>query len=247
MVQIFYLHYLCSQKMKRIDFTYGVISLTIFLLSPLIFDVFGNLDSQTVVVAIGKYSFNEKPIKFVYPSVTHGLIVFTFCNSLFLLFVSCDISMGKMTRFQIRCYRPYFLLHCLMCLVLCILRYVNMIAKFSDDVLAQVSWIQIFSAVSSAAKFILSFLLSVIRKYKFWRLLMHMFITVIHSFIITFAIYILCSYFVDLIRSIKEIKNDFLAEWYFFDQESLNSGIHMNNENTYVRTFILDEKMPIRA
>lgn len=101
MVQIFYLHYLCSQKMKRIDFTYGVISLTIFLLSPLIFDVFGNLDSQTLVVAIGKDSFNEKPIKFVYPSVTYGLIVFIFCNSLLLLFVSCDISMGKMTRFQI--------------------------------------------------------------------------------------------------------------------------------------------------
>lgn len=113
------------QKMKRIDFTYGVISLTIFLLSPLIFDVFGNLDSHTLVVAIGKDSFNEKPITFVYPSVTYGLIVFIFCNSLLLLFVGCDISMGKMTKFQIRCYRPYFLLHCLMCLVLCILRYVN--------------------------------------------------------------------------------------------------------------------------
>lgn len=243
MVQIFYLHYLCSQKMKRIDFTYGVISLTIFLLSPLIFDVFGNLDSQTLVVAIGKDSFNEKPIKFVYPSVTYGLIVFIFCNSLLLLFVSCDISMGKMTRFQIRCYRPYFLLHCLMCLVLCILRYVNMTAKLSDDVMAQVSWIQIVSAVSSAAKFILSFLLSVIRKYKFLRLLMYLLITVIHSFIITFAIYILCSYFADLISSIKEIKNDFLTEGYFFDQESLNSGIHMNKENTYVRTFILDENL----
>lgn len=147
MVQIFYLHYLCSQKIKRIDFTYGVISLTIFLLSPLIFDIFGNLDSQTLVVIIGKDSFNEKPIIFVHAFVNYGMIVFIFCNSLLLLFVGCDFSMGKMTRFQIRCYSPYSLHHCLFSLVLCILRYVNLTANLSDNVVAQVSWVSFLSCL----------------------------------------------------------------------------------------------------
>lgn len=134
--------------------------------------------------------------------------------------------MKRMTRFQMQRYRPYFPYHCMVCLIPCVLRYAYMTANISDDIVAQVEWKRIGLIIFSILRLIFSFLLFEFRKYTFWRLVLYIFVTVIHALMVTYIFYVFCSNRVDFFHFVKKNKADFLTTWSF--DEPLSSGLNVS-------------------
>lgn len=173
-------------KMKRVDFLYGVVLLSVDLLLLLFVQVYGYLDAQTHVLVTSKSSFYEFltepiPVYTYYRLLIYILYIYKYISLFLLVCFLWNSSMRRITRFQLQCYRPYFPYHCMMCFIPCVLRYANMTANISDDIIAQVEWKRIGLIISSILRFIFSFLLFELRKYKFWRHILYIFATVIHD------------------------------------------------------------------
>lgn len=231
-------------KMKRIDFMYGVITLTVFLLLPILLHVYGYLDQQTYLSDIHSNSFYENSteaifvyLHYKYVLVALGVILFTMCLS--LIFLS---FMKRIAWYQIQCYRPYFPYHCTVCVIPFVLRYTNVTATISDDIMAEMDWERLFLIISSISRFILSFFLFIVQKYRVWRLVLYVLITVIHSFIIAYIFNILCTSCVELLKTIQKSKGEFLTDWSYVDHEQLTE-FNVSKLNTYLKVFGLDQNL----
>lgn len=222
--------------MARIDFLYGVIFLIIIQLSPLFFYVFGYLDAQRYVHVYHKDAFYEHSTELVPVYTNYKIILFLLCEIVALLFVNCNISMGRVSRFQIQCYRPIHFVPCIVSLYIHFIRYTYITAMLSDDIMAQLQWKQFFFTMSSCFWFSVSFTWSVIRKFKL--LLMTIFLL---SFIAICCLELHAS--CCLLNSMSKIRGEFLTTWYFNDHEFLFSDFIVSDVNTHERTFRLDQDL----
>lgn len=234
-------------KMKRVDFKDGVITLTAFLLLPIFLYIYGYLDQQTYVSDI-QNSFYENSTEaiLVYSHYKYFLfaiyvILFTMCFS--LIFSS---FMKRIARYQIQCYRPYFPYHCTVCVIPFVLRYTNVTATISDDIMAEIDWERLFLIISLIFRFILSFFLLIIQKYRFWRLVLYVLMTVIHCLIIACILYVLWTNGVELVNTIKNRKGDFLTDWSYVDHEQLTE-FNVSKLNTYSKYFGLDRDLFLKT
>lgn len=130
----------------------------------------------------------------------------------------------------------------MVCLIPCVLRYENMNAHLSDDIMAEVEWKGFFLTMYSIFRFICSYPLYIIRRYKFLRLTTYVFVTLIHSCLLIFFVYIIFKDCVKWVNNIKESKGEFLTAW-SFDQESLIGELNVSNINAHKKTFSLDENL----
>lgn len=115
-------------KMKRIDFLYGVVSITIFLFLPIFFQVYGFLDVQKYRSVTSDNSFYENSSEPILAYTYYRTLLFYIFTFLIVLLVGLIYVSSKekdLTRFQIQCYRPYFPYHCMVCLIPFVLRYAN--------------------------------------------------------------------------------------------------------------------------
>lgn len=150
--------------------------------------------------------------------------------------------MKRRTMFQMQRYRPYFPYHCMVCLIPCVLIYAYMTVNISDDIMAQVEWKRIGLILFSILRFIFSFLLFELRKYTFWRLVLYIFVTVIHALMVTYIFYVFCSNRVDFFHYVKKKnKADFLTTWSF--DEPLFSGLNVSEFNVYEEIYSLDRNL----
>lgn len=174
--------------MKRIEFMYGVITLTACLLLLILLHIYGYLDQPTYVTIIHQNSFyeNSSETNLVY---SHKDVLLALPIILFIICI-CFILLSYMKqtatyKYQIQSYRPHFPYHCMVCLIPFVLRYTNITATASDDIFNEIDWERLFLIMSSIFRFILSFFLFVVQKYKFLRLVSYVLITVVHSYVIT--------------------------------------------------------------
>lgn len=96
-------------KMKRIDFLYGVVSITIFLFLPIFFQVYGFLDVQkyrSVTSDNSYYENSSEPILAYTYYRTLLFYIFTFLIVLLVGLIYVSSKEKDLTRFQIQCYRP---------------------------------------------------------------------------------------------------------------------------------------------
>lgn len=231
--------------MKRIEFVYGVTSITVILILPIFLQLYGFLDVQEYRSVSNKNSYYENGTEFILTYTYYRILLFYIYAFLIVLLVGVIRVSSKekdLTRFQIQSYRPYFLYHCMVCLIQCVLRYANMTAHISDDIMAEVEWKRFFLIMYSIFRFICSYLWYIIRRYKILRLATYVFVTLIHSCLLIFFVYIICGNCVKLVNSIKESKGEFLTAW-SFDRESLMGELNVSNINAHERTFRLDEKL----
>lgn len=236
-----------SSKMKRMEFVYGVTSITVVLLLPIFLQAYGFLDVQEYRSVTNKNSYYENGTEFIltYRPTYYKILLFHIYIFLIVLLVGliCVSSKKKdLIRFQVQSYRPYVLYHCMVCLIPCVLRYANMNAHITDDIMAEVQWKRIFLIMYSIFRFICSYLLFTIMRYKLLRLVTYVFVTLIHSCLLISFVYIICGNSVNLVNSIKESKGEFLTAW-SYDQKSLVGKLNVSNINAYKRTFILDENL----
>lgn len=232
--------------MKRIDFLYGVVSITIFLFLPIFFQVYGFLDVQkyrSVTSDNSYYENSSEPILAYTYYRTLLFYIFTFLIVLLVGLIYVSSKEKDLTRFQIQCYRPYFPYHCMVCLIPFVLRYANMNAYIPDNIMAQVEWNHFFLVMYSIFRFICFYLLSIVRRYDLLRLFAYLFVTLIHSFILTFFVYSICSNCIELFNCIKESKDGFLTAWSSYDQISIYDELNVSNINAYERTFSLDKNL----
>lgn len=97
-------------KMKRIDFMYGVITLTAFLLLPIYLKIYGYLDQPTFISDIHKNSFYENSMEAILVYSHYKYFVFAIYGILLIMCLSLILSsfMNRIARYQIQCYRLYF-------------------------------------------------------------------------------------------------------------------------------------------
>lgn len=235
--------------MKRIDFMYGVITLTACLLLIILLHIYGYLDQPTYVTIIHQNSFyeNSSETNLVYSHkdvlLAIPIILFIICICLVL------ISFLKQTatcRYQIQCYRPHFPYHCMVCVIPFVLRYTNLTATTSDDIMTELDWERLFLVMSLIFRFILSFFLLIVQKYKFWRLILYVLITVIHTFVFTFLFSIYLSNYTELLKNIQISKGEFLTEWSYVNHEQSNY-LNVSKINTYTKTFSLDKNLFLKT
>lgn len=153
-----------SSKMKRMEFVYGVTSITVVLLLPIFLQAYGFLDVQEYRSVTNKNSYYENGTEFIltYRPTYYKILLFHIYIFLIVLLVCliCVSSKKKdLIRFQIQSYRPCVLYHCMVCLIPCVLRYANMNAHITDDIMAEVQWKRIFLIMYSIFRFICSYLL----------------------------------------------------------------------------------------
>lgn len=231
--------------MKRIDFMYGVITLTAILLLPIFLHIYGYLDQPTYVTVIHQNSFyensSETNLVYSHKDVLLAIPIILFIICICLVFISF-LKQTALCRYQIQCYRPYFPCHCMVCIIPFVLRYVNITATTSDDIMTEMDWERLFLVMSSIFRFILSFFLFIVQKYKFWRLILYVLITVIHSYVITYLFYFILSSCIELLNNIQISKGEFLTEWSYVDHEQSNY-FNVSKINTYTKTFSLDQKL----
>lgn len=112
-------------KMKRIDFMYGVITLTAFLLLPIYLKIYGYLDQPTFISDIHKNSFYENSMEAFLVYSHYKYFVFAIYGILLIMCLSLIMSsfMNRIARYQIQCYRLYFPYHCTVCVIPFVLRY----------------------------------------------------------------------------------------------------------------------------
>lgn len=231
--------------MKRIEFMYGVITLTACLLLLILLHIYGYLDQPTYVTIIHQNSFyeNSSETNLVY---SHKDVLLALPIILFIICI-CFILLSYMKqtatyKYQIQSYRPHFPYHCMVCLIPFVLRYTNITATASDDIFNEIDWERLFLIMSSIFRFILSFFLFVVQKYKFLRLVSYVLITVVHSLVITYLFYTLLSNCVELLNTIRKSKGEFLTKWSFVDHEQSND-LNVSKINTYHKYFSLDKSL----
>ena len=179
--------------MKRLDLLHGVIFLTFTLLSPIFLQIYGYLDVQTYNAVTHDNTFYRESIEPIraYSYYRYFLLFIYWSLTVALIGLACEPTMRRVSRFQIQCYRPYYLYHCAVCLIPFAVRYANMTTNISDDIMVQMNWKQFFSVISSIVRFIFSFFLSEILRYKLWRLFLYILVTIIHAFVLTYLAYVL--------------------------------------------------------
>lgn len=227
---------------------YGVITLTGCFFWPIFLHIYGYLDQQTYVLDDHKNSFYEKSTGaiLVYSHYKYVLfaiyvILLTICFSLIL-----SSFMKRIARYQIQCYRLYFPYHCTVCVIPFVLRYTNITAIISDDIMDEIDWERLFLILSSIFRFIFSFFLFIVQKYRFLRLVLHVSTTVIHSIIIAYIFYIICTNSVELLNTIKKSKGDFFTDWSYVDHEQ-STEFNVSKLNTYSKLFGLDRNLFLKT
>ena len=145
--------------MKRLDLLDGVLFLTLTLLSPIFLQIYGYLDVQTYNEITHDNTFYRDSIEPIRAySYYRYFLIFIYCSlTVALIGLACEPTMRRVSRFQIQCYRPYYLYHYVVCLIPFAVRYANMTTSISDDIMVQLNWKQFFSIISSIVKFIFSF------------------------------------------------------------------------------------------
>lgn len=131
--------------------------------------------------------------------------------------------------------------HCMVCFIPCVLRYAYMTANILVDIIAQVEWKRIGFIIFSILRVKFSFLLFELRKYTFWRLVLYIFVAVIHALMVTYIYYVFCSNRVDFFHFVKKNKADFLTTWSI--DEPLSSGLNLSEFNVYEENFSLDRNL----
>lgn len=235
--------------MKRIDFVNGVILLALVLLTPVVLYVCGSLDERSYLEIIHEYSFYGETTE---PVRTYG--TFRLCLYIIYSFL-CVIITGlafeptfrRVSRLQIQCYRPYYIYHSMVCLIPFVVRYINMNAGISDDIMLQIPWKNIFLIIFSVLRFIFSFLLSIVQRYKHWRILLFICVTVVHACLFLHLLYVLLLNIVEHLSVIKESKGEFLTAWSSTDHEQFPIEMNLSETNTLYRTFALDQSLFLRT
>lgn len=223
---------------------YGVITLTAFLLLPIYLKIYGYLDQPTFISDIHKNSFYENSMEAILVYSHYKYFVFAIYGILLIMCLSLILSsfMNRIARYQIQCYRLYFPYHCTVCVIPFVLRYTNITSTISDDIMAEMDWERLFLIISFIFRFILSFFLFIVQKYRFWRSMLFVLITMVHSLIIAYIFYILCTNCVELLNTIKNSKGDFFTDWSYVDHEHLTE-FKASKPNTYSKTFSLDKEL----
>lgn len=233
--------------MARIDFLYGVMFLITIQLSPLFFYAFGYLDAQRYLHVYHNDAFYEHSAEHVLEYMDYKIILFLLCEIVALLFVNCNTSMGRVSRLQIQCYRPIHFVPCIVSLYIHFIRYTNITAMLTDDIMAQVQWKQCFIAVSSCFWFSVSFLLSVFRNVKFPLVKLLIKIIRLLSFIFAFCLvlHMHVDFYFQFLNIMKKIdrEGEFLTTWSFHDHEFLYNDFTVSEVNTHERTFRLDQDL----
>lgn len=229
--------------MARIDFLYGVMFLITIQLSPLFFYAFGYLDAQRYLHVYHNDAFYEHSTEHVLEYMDYKIILFLLCEIVALLFVNCNTSMGRVSRLQIQCYRPIHFVPCIVSLYIHFIRYTNITAMLTDDIMAQVQWKQCFIAVSSCFWFSVSILLSVFRNVKFPLARLLIKFNYLLLFISTGFLVLLVHD--QLLNNMKKIdrEGEFLTTWSFHDHEFLYNDFTVSEVNTHERTFRLDQDL----
>lgn len=167
----------------------------------------------------------------------HIFFLISLCIGLILL-----SFMKRVARCQIQCYRPYFPYLCMVCVVPYVLRYTYITAYISDDIMAAMDWERLFLILFSIFRFVLSFFLLTVQKYKLWRWVLYMLITVIHLLVFIYLFYLLCSICISWLNSIKKCKGEFLTEWSYVYCEQLYE-FNVSKLNTHLKNFRLDQML----
>lgn len=219
--------------------------LIIIQLSPLFFYAFGYLDTQRYLLVYHKDAFYEHSKEHVPEYMNYRIILFLLCEIVALLFVHCNTSMGRVSRLEIQCYRPIHFDSCIVSLYIHFLRYTNITAMLSYDIMVQLPWKQFFIAESSCFWFSVSFLWSVFRNVKFSlvKLLIKIFclLSFIFSFCLILHVHLHC--FVHSLNNMRKIEGEFLTTWSFNDNEFLYNDFTVSEVNTHERTFRLDQDL----
>lgn len=94
-------------KMKRMDFKYGVITLTACLLLPIFLHIYGYLDQLTFVSDIHKNSFYENSTEVSLEYLHYKLVLYAIYVILVFVCYSLILSsfVNRIERYQIQCYR----------------------------------------------------------------------------------------------------------------------------------------------
>lgn len=231
-----------------IDFLYGVMALTAFQLLPILFYIYGYLDQQTYVSFIHKNSFYDNSEELVLVYSYYTFILFTTCIFLISMCISFILLsfMKRVSRCQIQCYRPYFPYHCMVCVVPYVVRYTYITAYISDDIMAGMDWERLFLVLFSIFRFVLSFFLLTLQKYKLWRWILYMIMTVIHLLVFTYFFYLMWNICVSWLNSIKKSKGEFLTEWSYVYSEQLDE-FNVSKLNTHIKNFRLDQMLFMRT
>ncbi|XP_062586898.1 uncharacterized protein LOC134248519 [Saccostrea cucullata] len=211
--------------MKRIDFVHGVLCLSIIILSPFVFNIYGYLDEVTcnhvthensfygeTTVPVCAYRIYRFYLIYVYAILFHIVVA--------LVSDANDIY-KRVSRLQIGCYRPHLIYHTMVCLIPAVVRYVNMNGEIQDDVMLQMEWEKLYKIISSVVRFIFGFVISVVRKYKIWRSFLYLLITIVHALMF---FHFLCMFFSsckDLLDFIKENNGNFFSTWSYNDHTEL--------------------------
>lgn len=236
---------LCLQalEMKRIDALHGVLSLTCILFITYFFYLIGYLDDQTYHSVIHSNSFYKESIADIpildYISFKILIYAISIYFSTTLCVLMCGFNVRRVSRFQIQCYRPYYLYHGLVCLIPLILKYANIANIIADDIMIQLEWKSFYSVKTSVLRFIYSFFSSVVRKYECWRLILYLIIAVICAFVYTYIFSSLCINCGKLLDH-ENIKGEFLTTWSHFDHYHEIRKINVSQENCYKTTYLLN-------
>ena len=234
--------------MKRLDLLRGVLFLTFTLLLPFFLQIYGYLDEQTYKTISHNNSFygeSKEPIP-AFSYYRNFLVYIYLLLFIVLIGLAVEPTMRRLSRFHIQCYRPYYLYHCAVCLIPLVLKYASMTANISDDIMVQVNWKQFFYVKTSILRFVLSFFVSVVRKYKFSRLVLYVLITIIHAFMLTYILSNLCIDCLELLENFKRSKAEFLTIWSHSEHEQINT-LNVSKENYYRTTFLLNESLFLKT
>ncbi|XP_056019408.1 uncharacterized protein LOC130054258 [Ostrea edulis] len=229
--------------MERIDFLHGVVLLAVILLSPFVLSLYGYLDEPTYVPISRANSFygeSTEPIR-------HFRQYRLFLNAVYFVLYSIVACLAlepifrRVSRRQTLYYRPYYIYHSMVCLIPVVIRYVNMNAGISDDIMLQIQWENLFFTISSVFRFIFSFCMAIFQRYKKWRLLLYLLITAFLAFLFSYVFCVLCSTVVELISVIRKSKGEFLTSWSYFDYEQVPDELNVSKVNTIHRYYTLDQ------
>lgn len=137
---------------------YGVIYLTAFLLLPIFLHIYGYLDQRTYVKVIHQNSFyeNSSEIILMYSHFNGFLLAISITLITTCICLTLVSFTNQTARYQIKCYRPYFTRHCIICVIPFVIRYINLTDTTSDDIMIEMDWERLFLVISSIFRFILS-------------------------------------------------------------------------------------------
>ncbi|XP_061182421.1 uncharacterized protein LOC133190749 [Saccostrea echinata] len=236
--------------MKRIDFLHGVIYLSFIILSPIALNVY--LDEPTYIDITHENSFYRETTEPVRAYRTYRLYLLSVYSFLSIIIFSLllDPIARRVSRLQIGCYRPHLIYHSMVSLIPVVIRYVNMNNEVQDDVMLQIQWKNLYIIILSVVRFICAFMISIARRYKLWRLLLYILITIVHAVIIFNVIYNLCSTSLGLLEVIKESRGNFLTKWSHVDHKQLpgnSSELNVSKMNLIYNFLSLDHNLFLKT